>query len=96
MLTRSVSYTNAGQPSLSQPDFQLNDVDMGLSMGDPDMLAGFLGTGDAQPSRSRNQSESNLLPTVDPSLAPEETFSWEMISLGLEEPLPPQDMIDDL
>lgn len=24
------------------------------------------------------------------------TFTWEMIGLGLEEPLPPQDTIDDL
>ncbi len=24
------------------------------------------------------------------------TFTWEMIGLGLEEPLPPQDTIDEL
>ena len=24
------------------------------------------------------------------------SYSWEMIGLGLEEPLPPQDMVDDL
>jgi len=26
----------------------------------------------------------------------EPDFSWEMIGLGLEEPLPPQDVMDDL
>jgi hypothetical protein len=29
-------------------------------------------------------------------LAPDQTFSWELISLGLEEPLPTQDVIDDM
>jgi len=26
----------------------------------------------------------------------DQTFTWEMIGLGLEEPLPPQDTIDEL
>ena len=69
---------------------------MGLAMADQDVMAGFLGPGDGQAPRSRHQSASNTIPTVESTLAPEEPFSWEMISLGLEEPLPPQDMIDDL
>ena len=67
-----------------------------MSIGDPDMMAGFLGAGGVQTSRSGNQGTSDIMPAVDVTLAPEEPFSWEMISLGLEEPLPPQNMIDDL
>lgn len=36
----------------------------------------------------------NIVPDID--LAIDENFSWEMIGLGLEEPLPTQDAIDEL
>ncbi|KAI7237583.1 hypothetical protein KC330_g3050 [Hortaea werneckii] len=32
----------------------------------------------------------------NPEMASEESFPWEMISLGLDEPMPPQDVIDEL
>ena len=36
----------------------------------------------------------NMIPDID--LAIDENFSWEMIGLGLEEPLPTQDAVDEL
>lgn len=37
---------------------------------------------------------ANMIPDID--LAIDENFSWEMIGLGLEEPLPTQDAVDEL
>ena len=37
---------------------------------------------------------ANIIPDID--LAIDENFSWEMIGLGLEEPLPSQEAIDEL
>lgn len=36
----------------------------------------------------------NIIPDID--LAIDENFSWEMIGLGLEEPLPCQEAVDEL
>lgn len=36
----------------------------------------------------------NIVPDID--FAIDENFSWEMIGLGLEEPLPTQDAVDEL
>jgi hypothetical protein len=33
---------------------------------------------------------------LDPSMIMGDGFSHELLSLGLQEPLPPQDMVDDL
>ncbi len=38
-----------------------------------------------------NAANLNMGMTMD-----ETNFTWEMIGLGLEEPLPPQETIDDL
>ena len=43
-----------------------------------------------QPVMEDMPFDSNLGMTMDP------TFTWEMIGLGLEEPLPPQETIDEL
>ena len=38
--------------------------------------------------------DSEMMPGLDLNL--DESFSWEMISLGLEEPMPMQEAIDEL
>lgn len=38
--------------------------------------------------------DPEIMPTLDLNL--DESFSWEMISLGLEEPMPMQEAIDEL
>ena len=93
---RSSSYTTTVQTSLPQPGFQLNDLDLGLTMGDQDLMNEFLEASNPHQSLPRNQSVSGGSLADDIVLTNEEPFSWEMISLGLEEPLPPQDMIDDM
>lgn len=47
-------------------------------------------------NNSFGDSQQNIPPMHDPTLGIGEEFSWEMIGLGLEEPLPNQDVIDDL
>ncbi|KAI7632959.1 hypothetical protein KC322_g22497, partial [Hortaea werneckii] len=41
-------------------------------------------------SSANNNNNNNL------DMPSEESFPWEMISLGLDEPMPPQDVIDEL
>ena len=83
-LSRASSF-RSGQQTGTQPGFQLNDLDMG--MGEDDGMLGISG----------NQSGS--LRHTSPGMASskeQSNYSWEMIGLGLDEPLPPQDMVDDL
>lgn len=43
-----------------------------------------------------NDSQQTMPPLHDPTVGIAEEFSWEMIGLGLEEPLPNQEVIDEL
>ena len=65
---------------------------MGIAMGDQDMISGFLDTSNEQPKSVM----PNIMQSGEMSLGFGEPLSWEMIGLGLEEQLPPQDMIDEL
>ena len=60
------------------------NVDMAMPM---DGLMTAANNFEASPS-------ANVVPDID--LAIDENFTWEMIGLGLEEPLPTQEAIDDL
>lgn len=89
-LDRASSYT-VPQPSADALAFQLNDVQMGLAMDDQEMMQGFMSTASISPNLPTN------VPTAGPDdLGESDTISWEMIGLGLQEPLPPQEMIDEL
>lgn len=93
LVDRSASATTATSGSVAQPGFQLNDIDMGMG---PDMMSGFFGATAEHSSLASKQAMPGMLQTDDAGAAFGESLSWEMIGLGLEEPLPPQDMIDDL
>ena len=80
----------------TQPDFQLNDMDMGIALGDQGILDGILDVTNGPQNVSASLSSSRVSSGNDMRLAPDHTFSWEMIALGLEEPLPPQDTINEL
>jgi len=54
---------------------------------------GFTAGGSPQPPLDDQMFNTGL---NIPMPMDETTFTWEMIGLGLEEPLPPQDTIDDL
>lgn len=61
----------------------------------PDMMSGFFdATTEHQPLAPKQMMPDMLQTDVSGGFG--ESLSWEMIGLGLEEPLPPQDMIDDL
>ena len=59
------------------------------SMGFPDIGAA------SQPS-AQPRAQSGAQSKAQSKTAAASDFPWEMIGLGLEEPLPPQDMIDEL
>lgn len=42
------------------------------------------------------QPETTYLPGAGLNYSSGDTFGYEMVAMGLEEPLPPQDVIDDL
>lgn len=77
----------------SRQPFVSPDTDTASGSGDHDMMSGFA-------SMTANMSSGQKVPNVtvtsesNDSTSPD--FPWEMIGLGLEEPLPPQDMIDEL
>ena len=72
-------------PSTSFPDVQ----DMPFTGEPPDYMSHL---------RTNNPlTDPQLGPIVDTlGMVPEEEFSWELISLGLEEPLPSQDFINEM
>ena len=69
---------------------------MGMGMGSHDIMTDFLAIGSEPSQPSSHHSMPDVAPEGNLSLSPEESFSWEMIGLGLNEPLPPQNMIDEL
>ena len=95
MPIRAASISAPGTGPALQPDFQLNDVDMGLAMGSADMMNGFF-EGGSDPSLRSKQTLPHLLEPDGVSGGLGESISWEMLGLGLEEPLPSQDMMDEL
>lgn len=60
-------------------------MEMNLDLNDGEMLDSFI--------MMQSDFGFNL---SGPALAPGEVFSQELLSLGLQEPLPPQDVIDEL
>lgn len=60
------------------------NVDMSMPM------EGMLGTS----NNFEASPQMNMVPDMDLNI--DENFTWEMIGLGLEEPLPTQEAIDDL
>lgn len=78
--------TNTGQSATSYIAYDAGSMNVDMAMP----MDGLLST-------ANNFSASptgNMIPDID--LAIDENFSWEMIGLGLEEPLPTQDAVDEL
>ena len=80
---------NVANPS--NADMPLHDVP-DLSM----FADGMEGVTSLPLDNSFGGSHQPMPPLTDPTLGISEEFSWEMIGLGLEEPLPNQDVVDDL
>jgi hypothetical protein len=86
-------FATNGQSSLPQPQFRLNDLEMGGPI-QPDPLGDFMAQSTSHKSSIDGQTEGAA--SLDGSNPSGIQQSWEMIGLGLSEPLPPQAMIDDL
>jgi hypothetical protein len=79
--------------SIPAADFGVSNQSMGVVEGVNAERWGFNGDSPAQPPiDSMNfAADMNMGMGID-----DNTFTWEMIGLGLEEPLPPQETIDEL
>jgi hypothetical protein len=87
---------NSNNPNLLQAtnaDFNITNPDIAMSGGDIDTRwSGFPADSPQLPMDDSTFNASlNMGMTID-----ETNFTWEMIGLGLEEPLPPQETIDEL
>ena len=58
-------------------------------------MAGFANV-QQNASRGSSQPTPSVTVTGDNGQAPHGEFPWEMLGLGLEEPLPPADLMDEL
>lgn len=74
----------SGVPSVSFPSAQ------GMALTESPNYMPQLGTNNSLPDLQLGAMEDPL------GIAPEEEFSWELISLGLEEPLPGREFIDEM
>ncbi len=94
----STAYPDANQSTLhNRPEYQRSNSGMPHGMPQGDGFSSLPQSSDPYPGTSQGQSMPNILPiSLDPNLGNDEEFSWDMISLGLDEPLPTQDIIDDL
>ncbi|KAL3427794.1 fungal specific transcription factor [Phlyctema vagabunda] len=86
--------TNTGGPQASQPnaDFNISNPSIGVTGGVNTDRWDFTGTSPQAPLDDLGFANSM---TMNMGLD-DNTFTWEMIGLGLEEPLPPQETIDEL
>ena len=68
--------------------------DTSHAMGDQDMMTGFADAID--PTINGGRGVPGLTVTNSDATPANQEFPWEMIGLGLEESLPPADMVDEL
>jgi hypothetical protein len=85
--------TRNGQPA--QQDFQ---VDIAIGQSNADMLPHLEHTVNIHDGPAQAQFPHAMLGATSNggNMTGEETFPWEMIGLGLDEPLPNQDVVDEL
>ncbi|CZR60899.1 related to Zn(II)2Cys6 transcriptional activator [Phialocephala subalpina] len=87
---RNVS--GVGLPSVTAGDFNISNPALNIGNGVDADRWGFNGESPSAPMDNMAfTADLNMGMGIDDS-----TFTWEMIGLGLEEPLPPQDTIDEL
>lgn len=83
-----------GEPALSTFPLPALDESSSISLG-----LDFQGPTETRfdlPTETINQYSSSSGGMPDANLENEQAFSWEMIGLGLEEPLPTQEAINEL
>lgn len=88
------SITVHADPNISDnapatPSFTVNDPSVNLATARDMDRWNFNENNSPQPQAAADAFDFNALPLQN-------NFTWEMIGLGLEEPLPPQESIDEL
>ena len=83
-----------GQPSASV-NFGMSDAGLPGRPGEQDIAAAFSSEGSGSLKGTPHMANLTLNGT-DGTGTPSADFPWDMISLGLEEPLPPSDIVDEL
>ena len=78
------------------PTFSLNESNISATMGDQDMMSGFVDATTAPAMSSVPLMPNVTVTSSEVPSGPASEFPWEMIGLGLEEPLPPADLMNDL
>lgn len=89
-----VVHDGPGEPALSTFPASALDDNSSISLG-----LDFQGSTEARfdlPIETINQYSSSSGGMPDANLETEQAFSWEMIGLGLEEPLPTQEAVNEL
>ena len=81
----------AGGAALAEAGL-MDELDGRINRGG-NLMGGFAAT---IPDLTTGMGVPNLMVTTELDSSPDVEFPWEMIGLGLEEPLPAQDMIDEL
>lgn len=74
----------------------MGDPSRSTGPGDRDMMTGFMNINGAPVAEPAQTMPSVTVTSTDANGAPTGEFPWEMIGLGLEEPLPPSDLMDEL
>lgn len=76
--------------------FQNSSNDLDFTMGDQDAVPDILTSSDPFNAGASQTNLGSLDPVDQLGFGADETFSWELIAQGLEEPLPSQEVIDQL
>ena len=92
-LPADAAFVQSPVDQVSQPDYM--NMDLGVDCGD-DMETAMNAAGLFQ-GHTTQEAIPNVMGHASEDIGGlGNTFSWEMIGLGLDEPLPTQDVIDDL
>lgn len=77
--------------------FQNSSNDLDFIMGDQDAIPDILDTSDPFNAAASQPNLGAMYPEQDQfGFGAEDPFTWELIGQGLEEPLPTQEVIDEL
>ena len=85
---------NAPQRPAATPNFHNLDVPLGMANAQDGLDQWQLNDESPQAGTGEDFNFNGAMPIDVPNV--EGNFTWEMIGLGLEEPLPPQATIDEL
>lgn len=75
---------------------QNSSIDLDFTMGDQDAIADILDSSNPFNAAASQSNLETMYPQDQFGLGADDQFSWELIGQGLEEPLPSQEVINEL